>query len=221
MDKYHQTFMTWDKVAKMYEDRFLEFDLYDETYDLFLASIPEKDANVLDLGCGPGNITRYLLKKNPNLRVKGIDISENMIQLARRNNPSANFERMDLRHISDLKENFDAIICGFAIPYLSKRDCTKLISDCKMLLKASGVMYFSFVEGNYSESGFIASTNGERMYFYYHKLVFIKNQLTKNSFKINDMVFKNYKKADGREETHTILLIRKLSFSKEQIQSGL
>lgn len=83
MDKYQETFDTWNKVATTYEDKFMDLDLYNDTYDIFLDLIPRKDASVLDIGCGPANITKYLLSQTPNLKIKGIDISKNMVKLAR------------------------------------------------------------------------------------------------------------------------------------------
>ena len=156
MDKYQETFYTWNKIAESYEDKFMDLDLYNDTYDTFADLILKTNSPVLEIGCGPGNITKYLLTKNPSLKIKGIDISENMIRLARKNNPNAEFEILDTRKIHCLNKTFDAIICGFCIPYLSKSDCSKLIADCKDLLNDSGILYLSFVEGNYEDSGFIS-----------------------------------------------------------------
>ncbi len=82
MDRYQETFETWNKVAKLYEDVFMHLDLYNDTYDIFCELITKENAHVLEIGCGPGNITRYLLEKKPDLLINGIDISPNMISLA-------------------------------------------------------------------------------------------------------------------------------------------
>lgn len=42
-----------------------------------------KGSQVLDIGCGPGDITRRLLKEQPHIQITGIDGSEAMLQLAR------------------------------------------------------------------------------------------------------------------------------------------
>jgi 2-polyprenyl-3-methyl-5-hydroxy-6-metoxy-1,4-benzoquinol methylase len=209
MDKYQESFYTWNKIAEIYEDKFMDLDLYNDTYDVFLNLIPKTNSSVLEIGCGPGNISKYLLTKNSDLKIKGIDISEKMIELAGKNNPSAEFEIMDTREIHCLNDNFDAIMCGFCIPYLSQSDCLKLIIDCKKLLNASGVLYLSFVEGDYGNSGFISGSNGDRTYFYYHNLDYFKKELMANSFEINKLFLKNYKKADGTKENHTILILKK------------
>lgn len=208
MDKYQETFETWNRVAKIYEDKFMDLDLYNDSYDIFL-DLLSTNSSVLEIGCGPGNITKYLLAKNPTLKIKGIDIAENMVDLARNNNPLANFEVMDCRNLDSLNDKFDAIICGFCIPYLSKSDCSKFIFNCKNLLDDSGLLYVSFVEGDYENSGFTSGSSGDRVYFYYHTLDTIKNKLIANSFEIHKSLLKKYKKADRTDEIHTVIISKK------------
>lgn len=206
MDTYQETFKTWDKVAESYNDKFMRFDLYNDTYDVLLDLLPRPNATVLDVGCGPGNITNYLLAKNAELHIKGIDISAKMIEFARRNNPPAGFQVMDIRQLATLSEKYDAIVCGFCTPYLSQCECSKLIGDCKHLLNSSGLLYISFVAGDYANSGFISGSTGDRMYFYYHSLDDLTNDLRTNSFEILNTFFKKYEKTDGAEDTHTIVI---------------
>jgi 2-polyprenyl-3-methyl-5-hydroxy-6-metoxy-1,4-benzoquinol methylase len=208
MNKYQETFKTWNKIAQLYEDKFMDLDIYNDTYDLVVKSL-KKNATILEVGCGPGNISKYLLAKNSNLKIKGIDISENMIKLAKKNNPFAEFEVMDCREISKLNGKFDAIICGFCIPYLSKTDCLNLISDCKNLLTSSGVFYLSFMDGSYEKSGYISGNKSDKAYFYYHSLTSIKKYLKDNNFKINELIDKNYSKSDGTKEIHSIIISKK------------
>ncbi len=63
MDKYQETFQTLNKVAKIYQDKFMNLGLYNDSYDNFLDLITKANASVLEIGCGPGNITKYLLTK--------------------------------------------------------------------------------------------------------------------------------------------------------------
>jgi trans-aconitate 2-methyltransferase len=53
-------------------------------FDL-LARVPESDANfIVDLGCGPGNLTRTLIDRWPQARVLGVDNSPEMLDQASR-----------------------------------------------------------------------------------------------------------------------------------------
>src|SRR5690606_3808601 len=100
----------------------------------------------LEIGCGPGNITKYLLSKKPDFDILGIDIAPNMVELAKQNNPTAHFALMDCRQINQLDTKFDGIIGGFCLPYLTRVESEKLISDASDLLNDNGLIYLSFVE---------------------------------------------------------------------------
>ena len=206
MDKYLETFETWDKVAKLYEDKFMDLDLYNDTYDVFCDLLSKKNSTVLEIGCGPGNITRYLLAKRPDLEILGTDISPNMIELAKRNCPTAKFELADSRKIETITSRFDGIVCGFCLPYLSELDVEKFVFDCKNLLNENGVIYLSFVEGEKEKSGYQQGSSGDRTYFYYHNLEHLTRLLDLNHFGNLNVIRKRYEKNDKTEEVHTIII---------------
>lgn len=206
---YKETFKTWNKIAQLYEDTFMDLDLYNDTYDVFCDSIKKDNANILEIGCGPGNITRYIATRNTSFKIHAIDVSKKMIELAKKNNPNTDFQVMDCRDLHVIQNLFDAIICGFTIPYLSKSDCSKLISDCNKLLKENGVFYISFVEGQYKNSGYLTGSTGDRTYFYFHDLKRIKKELEMNSFIIISLIEKEYQKSDGTMEIHTTIISKK------------
>ena len=209
MDKYKETFQTWNKIASIYQDKFMNLDLYNDTYDIFSELITERNPTILEIGCGPGNITKYLLDKRADFKITAIDIAPNMIELAKKNNPTADFKVLDSRNIDKLKIEYDGIIAGFCIPYLSKVDCSKLINDSSNLLSDSGIIYLSFVEGSYENSEFQSGSSGDRIYFYYHNLNRFKKELEINDFEVVEIIHKKYEKSDKTEEIHTILIAKK------------
>lgn len=210
MDNYKETFETWNKIAKIYQDKFMDLNLYDETYDFFCKTLESENAKILEIGCGPGNITKYVLSKKPNLRIEGIDVAPNMVELAKINNPSANFKVMDVRKLNEFNTKFDAIMCGFCIPYLSENDCSQLIIDSEKMLVKSGILYISFVEGAQKKSGFQSGSSGDRTYFYYHSLKNLKKNLLVNHFKCIKLFKVNYPQGKNYE-VHTIVVARKTS----------
>ena len=131
-----------------------------------------------------------------------------MIELAKANNPTADFKVMDCRKIDKLKSKFDGIICGFCFPYLSELDSSKLVKDCSNLLNDKGVIYISFVEGDYIKSGFQIASSGDRTYFYFHTLDCLAKELATNNFETIKLLNKNYKKGIATEEVHTIVIAR-------------
>ena len=212
-DRYIETHKTWNNIALRYEEKFMELDLYNDTYKRFCELLSRPDASVLEIGCGPGNITRHILDIKPNLKVLATDISKNMIDLAKKNNPEVEIQVLDCRNLKTIHNKFDGIICGFTIPYLSKIDCFKLISDCGNLLTEEGILYLSFVSGDYEKSGFISGSSGDRTYFYYHEFETIKQELELYHLTVVDFIQKEYKKSDSTSEIHTIINIKKRTFN--------
>ncbi|MBF8149442.1 methyltransferase domain-containing protein [Winogradskyella sp. F6397] len=208
MDKHDETFETWNNIASIYQDKFMNLDLYDDTYDYICDSITVSNAKLLEIGCGPGNITKYLLSKRPDFDILGIDIAPNMIEFAKKNNPRANFAVMDSRQINTLPTKYDGIIAGFCLPYLSQHESNKLISDAYNGLNENGLIYLSFVEGNPKKSHFKVSDFG-RVYFQFHNLEDLINQLKKSKFNTIKTFNIKFKKSESEFETHTVLTARK------------
>ena len=209
MDRYKETFETWDKVASLYQDKFMDLALYNDTYDFICNSITKTRAKILEIGCGPGNITKYLLSARPDFDIFGIDIAPTMIELAKKNNPTARFDIMDIRQIDEIKTKYDGIICGFCLPYLSQTDSQKLITDCYSLLNEEGLVYISFVEGNPNKSGFKTASSGDRTFFYYYSSDDLTQQLSKNNFDRLKIFTVDFKRNETEFETHTILTAKK------------
>lgn len=205
MDHYKETATTWNKLANLYEEKFMELTLYNETYDFICDSLAENQIQVLELGCGPGMISRYLLSKRPDLKILGTDVSENMVSLARKNNPDAKFLQLDCREISSLNLKFDAILIGFCIPYLNNADVGKLITDSFEMLHQNGLIYISFVDGDDTLSGLKTGSSGHRMYFYYHQTEGIAEKLVETSFTKTRIFEVEYPLTENQIEIHTII----------------
>jgi cyclopropane fatty-acyl-phospholipid synthase-like methyltransferase len=209
MDRMKPTIDSFNKMAQSYEDRFMHFDLYNDTYDSFCSLIKKYNAEILDAGCGPGNISHYLLSKRPDFKILGIDLAPNMLELAGKNNPSAEFNLLDVRAIDQLKRKFDGIVCGFCVPYLSKEECAKLIADAYDLLDEAGVLYLSAIEGNYESSGYEMASNGvDKGYVYYYKENDLKDYFLESGFNIREVFRKSYPKG-GKVDTHLIFILKK------------
>ena len=216
MDKYQITFETWNKIASLYQEKFMDVKIYNDSYDIFCTEIKEIKPQILEIGCGPGNVTKYLLSQRPDFRIKAIDVAPNMLQLAKKNNPSADFEEMDGRNIHTLKGKFDGIMIGFCLPYLSKKDCAKLIKDSFQLLNENGLLYFSFIEGHYENSGYETSSLGDKAFVYYHQETHLKEELKQQNFKILKIMHKDYPKGDTEIQIHSIFIAIKKQIQQPQ-----
>lgn len=202
--------ISFNKHAAAYHERFGQLDLYNDTYDLFSALIPLRHSSILDVGCGPGIITNYLLKRRPDLKLTGVDLAPNMLAIAKENNPEAEFKLMDCREISKLNTQYDAVVCGFTIPYLNREETTKFISDCADLVKPGGVVYFSLIEGNYEDSGWqFASNNEDTAFVYYYNSVMIISLLTQCNLELVQNMDFQWKNNQDKTETHLVFICRK------------
>ena len=189
MDKTKIVIALFDKYAIQYQEKYMDLGLYNDSFELFCKTVERENAEILEIACGPGNITKYLLRKRPDFKILGIDLSSRMIELAKINNPSAEFQIMDCRNIDKICKKYDAVMCGFCLPYLSKEEALKLISDVSLLLKSNGILYISTMEDDYNKSGWEGSSSGgnEKMYIHYHQADYLTKALIENGFKILDL----------------------------------
>ncbi|MBJ2176456.1 methyltransferase domain-containing protein [Aureibaculum sp. A20] len=210
-DKNILSVQTYNSSAKNYQDKFMEMDLYNDTFIQFCDLIKVDNAKIFEIASGPGNITKYLRSIRPKFQIKGIDLAPNMIKLAKINNPEVDFKRMDCRNINEIKESFDAIMCGFCMPYLTKDECSKLIQDCSNLLNTNGILYISTMEDDYEKSGLEATSfsGKNQVYIYYHQADFIEKQLDKSGFEIVNLIRKKYPETDGTFLTDMIFIVKK------------
>ncbi len=184
MDKNKQAVSVFDRQAKVYQAKYMDISMYTASLDSFCNTIEKPDAKILDIGCGPGNITMYISQKLPDSKITGIDLAPSMIELAQKNNINARFEVMDCRSIAKLTQRYDAIICGFCLPYLNKLEAKKLIKDCRNLLKPGGLIYLSTMEGNHESSTLVTGTTGDQIFTHYYSADFLIGQLESKGFEI-------------------------------------
>ena len=209
MDKNQTAVSVFNKRARTYQVKYMDLDLYNGTYDLFCEHLPKPDANVLELACGPGNITRYLLQKRPELKILGTDLAPNMIELAARNNPAAEFQLMDCRDIDKLNQQYDGVVCGFVLPYLNKEETLQLIRNAATILNAHGLLYVSTMEDDYEKSGLVKNSLGDEVFMHYYPADFLLTALKDNGFVLVDMQQINFPKDDGSVTTDLVILAKK------------
>jgi ubiquinone/menaquinone biosynthesis C-methylase UbiE len=209
MDRHKDTIDIYNVLAQAYEDKFMNLDLYDDTYDAFCELLP-KQSQVLELACGPGNITKYFLSKRPDLSIVATDAAPAMVELASKNNPAALCMKLDYRDLPSQNKKVDAIICGFLLPYLSTNDCSSFFRDCAAILRPEGIAYYSFIEGDPSRSALETSSNGQHSIFVYiHDEKFITTTLRENDLEPIQILKKDYQKSAQHNDIHTIIIARK------------
>lgn len=104
----------YNQIAELYREKAQSFPK--ETLDYFLSYVQE-EGSVLDVGCGPGIETDYIRRQG--YRAHGIDASEEMIRLARREFPEVAFSQEDIRNLNG-KTVYDGIWCSAVLMYYDR-----------------------------------------------------------------------------------------------------
>lgn len=120
--------------------------------NILRSKLPEH-AEVLDVGCGNGVISRSLGAKGFN--VKGIDISERTIEKARSLNQFANvkFEVISAEQLVADGHRYGAIICSEVLEHL--HDPGKLLKTLYQCLRQDGVLIVTVPNGKGAREVFV------------------------------------------------------------------
>jgi ubiquinone/menaquinone biosynthesis C-methylase UbiE len=198
----------FDEFADEYANRFNDISAYTSSIDFFCDAINKTNPHILELGCGPGNVTRYLKNKFQKSKIIAIDLSPKMIEIARKEVTDVDFKLMDVREILLLERKFDSIMCSFCLPFLSKNDASKLIADCASMLTSGGVIYISTMEGDESEAGFepTSFSGDSKIYFNYHNQKIVEQDLLNNGFQIIQSRRQDYFEPNGNILTDLIII---------------
>ena len=101
--------------------------------------------NILELGCGGGNLTELLLRRYPEASIHCVDLSEEMIEQCRQRlrSEKVSFERADFKQIRLAPATFDLVVSSISIHHLddsAKRSLFRTIHDA---LVPNGVFVYS------------------------------------------------------------------------------
>lgn len=206
---YEQTSEAYNALAGIYAEKFSDVSTYAAGIDRFIKDLPQ-NAKVLEPGCGPGNCTRYLLEKRPDLEILGTDVAPNMLTIAQENNPSAVFSLMDYRDLDQIETLFDGVFCSFVIPYLHKEDNRRMMSVFRDLLPSGGLLYLSFIEGGYDNSAYQWSSDRRYQTFvHYYTQGFFEGLLTEIGFDPVETFKSLYARSGNQTECHVAMVWRK------------
>ena len=207
-DKTIEAVAVFNKLATLYAQKYMDVSGYSESLEKLGELLNASEGTVLELGCGPGNITRFMLDRFPHLKITAIDLAPDMIVIAKSLNPEATFEVMDCREINKIDSKFDAILCGFCLPYLSRLEAIQLISDSAVKLNTAGLIYISTMEDHNSKSGYVSGSTGDQLFMNYHECSYLTEALRNENFEV---VYEKHLPlaADPENITKDLILIAK------------
>ena len=140
---------TYDGVAEEYASLMygeLESKPMDRALlDRFAISVGTQGV-ICDLGCGPGQIARYL--KERGARVCGMDLSRGMIECARRLNPGIEFHEGDMRELPVPDNTWAGIASFYSIVNLTRGEVAQSLCEMGRVLAPGGQLLLAFHIGD-------------------------------------------------------------------------
>lgn len=153
-----QTRAVYERQAKRF-DAERSRSLYERDWlDRFLAPI-RRGGRILDLGCGAGDpIAVYFVEKG--FEVVGVDASAEMLALARRRLPDAEWLMGDMRTL-DLPDRFDGIVAWNSFFHLMPSEQRDVLGRMARLMKAGAPLLLTVGDREGTETGWVG---GEPIY---------------------------------------------------------
>lgn len=148
--KTPNTQTSYDRVAEEYAKQFndeLKHKPRDrELLEQFAAWVQGK-GRVVDIGCGPGHVARYLYEHGVEAAT-GLDLSSNMIEQARKLHPMLTFYAADMRKLPFDDGELAAITAFYSIIHIPRTEVTDVLREWKRALQPDGLVLLAFHVGD-------------------------------------------------------------------------
>jgi SAM-dependent methyltransferase len=142
----HAQAAAFDNIGERYDQAFPHKEGQVAAGEWLIGQLPQR-GRVLDAGCGTGLPTiRQLL--DAGFGVTGIDISEAMLALARRNAPEADLRLLDLTVIGQELGRFDAVVAFFSLLMVPRAEITSALARLRDVLVEGGLLVLGMVEAD-------------------------------------------------------------------------
>jgi cyclopropane fatty-acyl-phospholipid synthase-like methyltransferase len=139
----------YNKAADTYASHRDQFESlkYLEIFSTFV----KKGRTILDVGCGAGKpVDAYLIEQG--FAVNGIDLSERMIELAKKNVPQAFYEVKDMTELKEGEYCVDGIVSFYAIFHTQKEKHQELLKKFASFMPNGGYMLLTMGAGDWEGS---------------------------------------------------------------------
>lgn len=160
----------YDRFAERYDHN---RDLFDMTaiIDAFGQRLPQ-NGRLLDLGCGAGEpFARHFASRG--WSVTGVDLSQRMLELARKHVPGIEVIQADMCAIDFPPGQFDAVTSIYSFFHVPRRHHARLFAACQRWLRPGGHFLFTYATRDWTGADSFDGYKefmGERL-FYSHDRV--------------------------------------------------
>jgi SAM-dependent methyltransferase len=134
----------YDTVAATYDEQFAdELDhkpLERGLLDAFCEMAPP--GAIADIGCGPGHITGFLAERRDN--VQGVDLSPEMVALARRRHSRLRFEVASMPGLPFADSVWTGVVAMYSIIHFAPDERVRAFAEFARTLRPDGLLLMSF-----------------------------------------------------------------------------
>ncbi|MFE4668265.1 class I SAM-dependent methyltransferase [Streptomyces sp. NPDC056716] len=139
----------YDAIAGEYTEM-ARTDLADKPLERALigayAELVRDQGEVADLGCGPGLTTKYLAELG--LPMRGLDLSESMLTVARRENPGLRFERGSMLATGIADASLAGVVSYYSSIHTPLDRLPALFAEFHRILRPGGYLFLAFQVGD-------------------------------------------------------------------------
>jgi SAM-dependent methyltransferase len=136
---------SYDQVAAEYAEKFKD-EMDDKPFDRHCLDRLAREVGTLgpicDLGCGPGQIARYLHRRG--VETVGVDLSPRMVAEAQRLNPEIHFHPGDMLALPDADHSWGGIAAFYCIIHIPREQIVDALREMRRALKPGGVLLITF-----------------------------------------------------------------------------
>jgi SAM-dependent methyltransferase len=145
-----KTQSSYDLVAEEYAEQFrdeMDKKPFDRKMLDWLAEKVDGLGQICDMGCGPGQIACYLRSRG--VAASGIDLSPEMVNQAKRQNPDITFQQGDMLALTGIPDNtFGGIAAFYSIIHIPRPSVVEALQELKRVLRPRGSLLVTFHIGN-------------------------------------------------------------------------
>jgi SAM-dependent methyltransferase len=138
----------YDRVAAEYAAHFLGELAYKPLDRALLDCFAEEvrgHGPVGDIGCGPGQVARYLSERG--LTPVGIDLSEQMVAQARQHHPAITFHQGSMLDLDVADGAWAGLVALYCIIHLEPRMLSRAFAEFYRVVRPDGLVLLSFHVG--------------------------------------------------------------------------
>jgi SAM-dependent methyltransferase len=181
---------SYDRVAQEYAHHFgdeMERKPFDRKMLDWLAEKVGPRELICDLGCGPGQIARYLRNRGAN--TCGVDLSSEMVEQARRLNPEIPFQQGSMLELHGIPDGaYGGVAAFYSIVHFTGAEVARALREIRRVLRPNGVLLLAFHIG--SETLHVQELLGlpVALDFVFHQPEQVKHQLVAAGFVLEEAI---------------------------------